>query len=447
MLTSLLPRTAPLWAALLLLTTALGCTSTRERFERAVDLEEEGRWAEASRHYIQVLEDEPNWEGARDRLRTAGANAVDAYLAAAKAAEQAEDFEAAVEHLDALDDLRDDAADVGVTLAVPDNYAATRSRLMDEALAAVLRRGERAEQDGDWREALDAYERAERYARTPEMDMQLAEMQARVHLKWAEDEADRGYFRAAYERAGSTLALLGPDHPLSRRARTLQADALDIGTQFAALLPLGQTQSVARAAPALLLRDLNDVLTFDFWTAPPPFVAPVDPVRLRRALRHLDLDRSALSRRDAAEVGRFVEADLVVTGEITDYEEEERNIRNREREATLRGRASSVDGPATTTYLEQTVTLDVEATLDYRIIDPRSRRVLDQGTVRASTSERIERGVYDGDYRDLDLSGAERELFEETERLGREALLNDLVDELAERYAERVYDDVLRAIP
>jgi hypothetical protein len=272
-------------------------------------------------------------------------------------------------------------------------------------------------------------------------------MQARVHLKWAEDEVDRGHFRAGYERAGSTLALLGPDHPLSRRARALQADALDIGTQVAALLPLGPTQSVARTAPDLLLRDLNDVLTFDFWTAPPPFVAPVDPVRLRRALRHLDLDRTALSRRDAAEVGRFVTADLVVTGEMTDYEEEERNIRNREREATLRGRASSVDGPATTTYLEQTVTLDVEATLDYRIIDPRSRRILDQGTVRASTSERIERGVYDGDYRDLDLSGAERELFEETERLGREALLNDLVDELAERYAERVYDDVLRAIP
>ena len=60
---------------------------------------------------------------------------------------------------------------------------------------------------------------------------------------------------------------------------------------------------------------------------------------------------------------------------------------------------------------------------------------------------RIERGVFAGDYRDLDLSGSELSLFEDEERLAMEELADELVDTLAERLADRIYERLLRQIP
>ena len=75
------------------------------------------------------------------------------------------------------------------------------------------------------------------------------------------------------------------------------------------------------------------------------------------------------------------------------------------------------------------------------------REKRDHGTVDAEVSGRVTRGVFAGDYRDLDLSGSELSLFEDNERLAEEEMGDELVDLLAFRLAERVYDRLLRLIP
>ena len=87
------------------------------------------------------------------------------------------------------------------------------------------------------------------------------------------------------------------------------------------------------------------------------------------------------------------------------------------------------------------------AEVAFRIIDPHTRREVDHGIARVEVSGRAMRGVFAGDYRDLDLSGSELVLFEDDLRLAEEDLADELVDTLAARLAERVYDRLLRLIP
>lgn len=442
-------RLPALLAAFVLLTTLTGCKSTQKRYEKATQLEAQERWAEAARYYIDVLEREPEFAEARDRLEVVGANAIDDYLAAADAALAEGLPDDAILELDNLDALRADADDVGVTLAVPADYADYRGRVQRQALVVLLQEGDRAEQAADWSEALAAYDRALEYAESADTEDEIREAQGRVHLKWAQQEVEREHYRGGFDRATHVAEYVGPDHPLAREALALQEDALAAGTHYVAFLPLAQTDAARRATPRDLVRDLNDVLTYDHWAAPVPFIAAADPVQLRRELRRLRYEDVILSRRDAADIGRVVDADLVVAGEMTKFEAEERNIRNRERNVKLRARGGSRSGRSSvdTVFVEQTYTLDFDATVEYRIIDTRTQRVLDQGSVRASASERLKRGVFDGNWEDLDLSGSQRELFEDTDRLGREELTNELVDELALDVAERVYERLLREIP
>lgn len=423
------------------------CASTQKRYDKATDLEAQGRYAEAAEYYIKVLDKEPDWEEARARLQDVGDKAIETYWAEARDAEYELRLEDAFQALEDLDALRDDARDVGVTLAVPDDYDSYRDVLAEKTIEDLLRRGDQAERQGDWQEALNAYTKAENYTFDRDRLAEFAYMQARIHLAWGETDVSREYFRAGFERVQHTIELVGPDHPLGRQAIALQQTALDGGTQFIAFLPVWRTEDVARDAPSTLLQDLNDVLVYDFWSVPPPFIAPADPVELRRELRRLRYDRTIITREQATEIGRVVNADYVVVGELKDFEWKERNVKNRDRKAKLKGRPSSTDGNTETTFTKQSLTLEWQVDIAYRIIDPRTRRVLEERTVYASASKRYDRGVYEGDYRDLDLSGSDLSLFEDDERIAHEDLAAELADELALRFSERLYERLLREIP
>ena len=158
-------------------------------------------------------------------------------------------------------------------------------------------------------------------------------------------------------------------------------------------------------------------------------------------------DRTVITRREAAEIGRVAEADYVVVGEWTVFERQERNIKEKTRKARMKGRRATTGGTTDTTYVEQSFRLEFEAEVAFRIIDPHTRSEVDHGTARVEVSGRALRGVFAGDYRDLDLSGSELVLFEDDLRLAEEDLADELVDTLAVRLAERVYDRLLRLIP
>ncbi len=447
-----IPSRRNLCGLLLPLSVALalaGCVSTQDRYEKAQELSAEGRYAEAARYYIRILQDEPDWPNAREELRAAGQHAVDRWLDEAEAAAETGRYETAVAALDDLDALRADTEAVGVTLAVPDDYAAFRSETVEAAADALVAEGRRAEEDGDWQAADAAYERARRYVRSEQRLARLDEAQARVALRWSEDEMAHRRFRAAYLRAERVFELVDPEHALAADAEALQAEAVEHGTRAVAFLPLWRTGHAAEAAPEYFLDDLNDVLLYDFWTEAPLFVAAVDPVVTRRTLRRMDAHRAVLAASDAAHVGRLLNADFVVVGELASFVRAEEDLEEERHATRIRVRGGTGSGPTwrDTSYAVQTFDLVLEAVVDYRVVEPRTGRILERSVARVKHEADRRRGVFRGDYRQLDLSGSELSLFDpDDQRAAERELENQFLDHLAAHMADDVFERILRHI-
>ena len=455
-------RARSLWAVLcvaLVGITVAGCVSTKDRYERAQELTREGRYAEAARAYVRVLREEPDWPSARSELQAVGQRSVDRLLDEAETAADTERYEMAVASLDALDALRADVASVGVDLAVPDDYEAFRDETVSAAADQLVSTGRRAEEQGDWRAAVDAYERARQYVQREARLVMLDTAQARVSMQWAADEMERHHFRRAYERAAFAIDLVGLEHRLARDAEALQQAAIEQGTRVVAFLPVSRTRGATNALPEFFRDELNAVLQYDYWSQPPLFIASTDPIATRRTLRRTGTRRGVLSTTDAATVGRALRADFVVAAELTEFvrteddlEETIRDVRVRVDAETGRqgtGRGATERGAVwrDTSYVLQTFDLELDVTVEYRIIDVRTGRIVDRGTERVRHDGERRRGLFAGDYRDLDLSSTEISLFDRADQQAEErAVENQLIDRLASEYAGEVFDEVLRRI-
>ena len=445
-------RRTRLLALPLCLILAAGCVSTQKRYEKATCLESEGRYAEAARYYAKVLKKEPAREEAYTRLADVGGRAIDGFLTDAEDAEREGDYDEAVQALERLDALRALADEVGVDLAVPERYADYRASLTEQAVTEWLRRGERAERERRWAEALNAYERAAgRYAVPPAQQADLVQRQADVLLRWSEDELAAEHYRAAFDRAGQAADLLSPDVPATRVAYQLQEEALDRGARYVAFLPVAIGEA-AETVPSDLLRDLDDVLRDARWDAS-PFLVPIDaaPGRSPRRAprRRTGAAPRPLTARQAAALGRDLGADFVVAVDLVQFEREETVESEWTRSARFRRKLSDTERVLSrdTTYTEQHLDVDLEAELTYRIIDVRSRRVLEEGTIETDVDGEIRRGVFKGDWERLDLSDDERDLFSPDVQRQREAEIEvELVDRLAEQLVDDFYGDLLDEI-
>ena len=428
---------------LLLVSLISGCASSEKLLERGVEAEEKGEYHRSATYYISVLEKEPDWEEAREGLMRVGTIAVDNLLDDANAKEDLGEFDEAISSLDKLDDLRTDALGVGVNLSVPSDYDSYRERLGQAAIVSLIRRGERAEENADWEEALETYARVqERYTLSIDQDEEMRLSIARVHMKWAEQDIQQGYYRSAFDRAGNAIGVLGEDHPRAGGAFDLQDQAIEEGTRFVAFLPVLQTEDVIETAPRGLIEEMDDMLQYDFWASPPPFVAPSDPVQLRRELRRLRYDERLITRSEASNIGNVLEADYVVITQAVVFQFEETRMKERTKKTQTKGR-NSID----TTYIEQSFTGRLEAEIEYRIVDVQSRREVEEGSVSYDVSEKMQRGVYEGDYRDLDLSRSERKIFDEEEvELAMRELEDELLDELTPRLADEIFAKILDRI-
>ena len=389
------------WLLLSLALLWAGCVTTTDRYRRAQELTGEGKYVEAARSYVQVLEEDSDWTEARDELRAVGQRAVDNLRAEAETLEADGRYEQAVDALRTLDDLREDVAAVDVELTVPDDYAAYRADLLRTTADALVEEGTRAEEVGDWPAAADAYERARGYVQSDERAMLLREAQAEVLLRWSEDAMAQNHYRAAFERADRIRGLLAERHPLREDVAALQSTAVERGTRVVAFLPLWRTNRAAANMSRYFLRDFNDALQLDQWDAAPRFIAPADPLAARRTLRRMGVARSVLSRSMAAEVGQELGADLVLTGEVVRYERVADDIREEERETRIRVRGATGQGTQwrDTTYVVQTFDLELEAEVEYRLIDARTGQTVSRGSVWDQTSDEMQRGRFDGDCR------------------------------------------------
>jgi hypothetical protein len=89
----------------------------------------------------------------------------------------------------------------------------------------------------------------------------------------------------------------------------------------------------------------------------------------------------------------------------------------------------------------------VEATVEWRLIDARSRRTVDRGTEREAARGDVQRGVFTGDYRQLDLSGRELSLFNPNDLRDEERAVEDqLIEVLAAGLADEVFARILHRI-
>ncbi|NND71061.1 MAG: hypothetical protein HKN43_05735 [Rhodothermales bacterium] len=420
-----------------------GCATTEKRFKKGVEAEERGDYFEAADYFIRVLQKAPDYQPAIDHLGSSGAAAIDQGMQTALDDERRGSFAAAADMMDRMESLAVRSGNVGVVLDLPDDFQAIRDSMEEQAFLQLIDQAETAAVEGRWNDAINEYERALDRTTDTERQARIEEAIGGVHLRWAESFLELERYRDAFARAEFTIERLGPGHPLSQQAMALQDQALIDGTRAIAFLPLGQTENMRRFAPGPFLDDINDVLLYDSWSAPPPFVGAIDNVELRRELRRIVGRGSAvISRGDALEVGRALGADMVFSGELVDYSVDERKVKLKTRKVKTQGR-----NPVDTTFTVKNFTMYFDTAVEMRIYDARNRNVLYEGRIESSVSRKVERGEYDGDYRDLDLSSKQRDYFDSDEHERQDQELEEqLADDIARKIAERAFDQLLRHI-
>jgi len=423
-----------------LLASSVGCVSTEKRYQKGVTLESQGRLEEAAQRYIAVLAKEPGREDARQRLSDVGAQLVEEYLAAARAEGTDGRYEEAVEAIQRIDGLRGRTAQVGVTLAVPDDYAGFRRDMVDAAALSLFRQGEELENAGRWPDASRTYERLRAYPLTSDQALKVDEARARVLLRWAEQDMSLGTFRAAYGHAQTAIDVFGPDSPTGVEGRSIQKAALDAGTRTVAVLPFWAYPGAG--TPKGLETGLYDTLLYERMDEPPLFVGPIDRGEIHREMVRLRVRSGDIPDRTAVTVGRALRADFVAVGWLESYRREDGVPEEIARKAVLRR-----DRTTSAAYTEKKFTVKLTGEVIVRILDTVTGKAVNEETVSAQASAPFRRAYYDGDYMTLDLSREERALFDREGWLrAEEELQKNLVDRLAERIAPVVFDRVLRFV-
>ncbi|MBP7706797.1 MAG: hypothetical protein KA243_06060 [Candidatus Aminicenantes bacterium] len=238
------------------------------------------------------------------------------------------------------------------------------------------------------------------------------------------------------------LALVPPGGDAAETARSLQKAALDAGTRTVAVLPFWADPGVGPGTPRDLEDRLYDALVFERLDKPVPFVGPVDRGAIHREMDRRRVRDGDIPDRTAAAIGLALRADFVVVGWLDRFRQEDGAVQETPRKAPLRR-----DRTAAATYTERRYTAKLTGEFVYRILDPVTRRTVDEETVSAEVSAPFRRASFDGDPATLDLSREERALFDrEAWRRAEEELEDELVDKLAERIASGLFERVLRDV-
>lgn len=432
---TLLRRARPA-AALAVLLAAAGCVSAQKRLEQGMELEQRGRPVEAARRYIDALKKEPALTEARARLQETGDRAIQDFLAESQAYEGGGQAGQAADALLRLDELWNDARQVGVQLAVPADYSARRRATLDRAIAQAVVASASEAGRGQYGEALRWLERArERWQPSAAQQGELNRARSDVNLAWADGELRAGRFRAAYDRA-EQAAQAGA----GARARELQEEALARGTIRVAVLPLTADAGVRSRLDDDVLPLVTDLLDEAHWSRPRRFIDIADPAEVGREARRQGFGRRPPTTREAALLGQDLEVEWVVLAEVDSVSRTEADVSNQRR-------AARTTAGADTAYAVRTGRHELWVRVSYALIDVETRRVVEEHTVAATADARFRRGVYAGDSRTLTLTREERDLFDAGRQEDAEReLAREISSGLAERLGRDVYSMLERRI-
>jgi tetratricopeptide (TPR) repeat protein len=427
------PSIAIAIAAVLSLT---ACASANKRLEQGQELQRSGRPAEAAERYIQALKKDQRLDSARAGLRTAGATVIDSYLRSA-ADPAANPYTAADAYL-AIDDLTRRSLEVGISLVVPNDYAARRRTAFDNAINNVVLDARQLASRQMFADALTRLARAANgYQPSPAQASSLGNVGADVALAWGRADTLEGRFRSASARVEGIAGLPGVTGAQTDNARALQAAALMRGTRRVAMVPVGGTVAAIRDLPDQALPALGDALRENPWATPPRFVELLPADQVDRELRRSGYGRRTLTTAEAARLGRALDADFVVVTEIDSVRREETGVRVTRRAARTR---SGVD----TAYLVEDGRAQLFARATFVLIDRQGQRSTEYQSVTASASGSFTRVRYAGDYRTLDLRQADRDLFAGA---ANDDLVRSFVASMSPRLADAVFAEVVRRIP
>ena len=244
---------------------------------------------EAAYRYADAVEKDASLQEARDQLLITGDSAIIVAL------EEADHFYgrgepvAAARRFISIDRLMSRVRSVGMRLAEPDGYGASRQAAFDQAIDWYMIEGENASQEGRWEDAVSAYA-AVRAEFSPTRDQREAAFDAetRVLIDWAEIELGDRRPRAAFFIADRALTIRGSTpRPIVLEVRNLQERALAMGTVVLAPLPVSSTERVRDVVGADLEIALDETMETGPWRQAPPFVVMADSDILRRELRGL----------------------------------------------------------------------------------------------------------------------------------------------------------------
>ena len=430
--------------SLLLLVLLAGCASTKKRYERAQGHEQAGEWVLAAEAYLEVLEKDRAFEDTRDRLAEVGRRALDQLWATSEDLESTGAFALAIRELDRMEAISVQAARYDVDLPLPADFEDRRRFYVEAALDGMRRDAEQAVSEGRLEDAMRILERARAdYELSEDDQFEFDHRLAEVLLNLARADIRQGRFKAGYDTALRAVEVLEPYDDLAEEdARRLADEALQAGIRGLALVPLWRTEAWQREAPGDLRADINDAIAFGEAGRRSEFIAIIEPGSTRRLVRAMGLDDRVLTRAAMRDLAQEIGADFVLAGELTGFTSNERVRRTRERETRIRGR-----GGADTTYTWQQIDIRLTAVAAYRVYDLETDEFVVEGTAEGESSLRVERGLYPGNWRSLDLSGTEQLLFdpEEWARQDR-AMMIEVSDQLAERMMSRVEDRLERLI-
>lgn len=414
---------------LALLLVAVGCGSAEGAYTDGMELETAGEYARAAEAYALALERDRDLPNVAGRLAVAGREAISRAVAEAAGA----DPEGAAEAYLRADALVVRAGGVGVDLDRPATFEADRDAALARAVDAVYARAEAHVQARDFASAVRSLGDARRFRPSPARQSDLDALARGAYRDWAEDDLADGRYRDALGHADAALALGESDALLDLRAEILYQ-----GTIVVAVLPPEGNDD------ELFLRDLGDAIVEDHLAPPPALVVLVDPAEVRRWERTQRGRRGpdlADSPRRLGEAADDLGADLgavVAVGPI-----DEQTTRGRESAETAAVRGSS----ARATFYVREDELQLSATADVVAAAPNGRVACDE-TVRREVEVEVDRARYDGDWRDLDLSRADRRRFADdaVERARVEAM-GRLRDALASALADRISACAGRLVP
>lgn len=328
-----------------------------------------------------------------------------------------------------------EAAAAGVEAERPATFAADRDAALDAAAYTLLADAAAAVDARDYPRALAALDALPRFRPSPARQAEARATRADALAFWAEDERAAGRFRAALAHAAAAAAL-GAD------VGDLHARILDEGAHLAVWLPA--TPDASGDYPEAWLRRLDETLD-EAAQDRDPFLVSALPDDVRRLARSGTAPRSPLAR--AAWVAGRLDADFAVLVRLA-APVETVEVTSRERVAARR--RGSRD---TTSYVRETVERRIVTTAEATVLRADRREPVCTETVAARGQDRQRRGVYDGDWRTLDLGASERALFDAAspgrpgpDRAG-QAALDELAGDLAERLAERATACLARQIP